>query len=453
VRSTTQTIGCETRHGTAQDKGQKLPNECEFLNFVNERGAVIAIIGLGNTGLPVALGYVDRGFPVRGIDIDAAKVDELRCGRSPLSHLSDQEIQILMEGSFLVGTDFGAVADADVVIVCVPTPLGAEGDADLSSVHTAVDAIAPHANRGVLVMLQSTVPPGTTDALATRLAATSGLALGTELFVAFTPERIDPANTAGWSVITTPRVVGGVTPACTRRASAVLEALCTKAVAVSDTRTAEVTKIVENTFRMVNIILANEISDVCLDLGVSEREVVEAASTKPFAFLAHQPGPGIGGDCIPVVPAFLLAHARRNGIPMPIVATAHHQIDQRPHTVVTRLTETLARKGCRIAASKVLVLGVAYKENINDTRNAPALRIIERLLQLGATVSYHDPLVPALTVGDHRLQSQPCDAVSYDCAVLVTAHSEMLDRIDPTPFPIVLDTRHVLNPDGNVEWL
>ncbi len=186
-----------------------------------------------------------------------------------------------------------------------------------------------------------------------------------------------------------------------------LEALCTKTVTVSDTRTAEVTKIVENTFRMVNIVLANEISDVCRDLGVSEREVVEAASTKPFAFLAHRPGPGIGGNCIPVTPAFLLANARRSGIPMPIVATAHRQIGRRPHAVVARLVESLARRGCRIEASKVLVLGVAYKENVNDTRNAPALCIIERLLQLGATVAYHDPLVPALTVADHRLGANP----------------------------------------------
>ncbi|MGH4004474.1 MAG: nucleotide sugar dehydrogenase, partial [Pseudonocardiaceae bacterium] len=383
-----------------------MPNECEFLNFVNERRAVIAIIGLGSTGLPVAQGYVDRGFPVRGIDINTVRVDELRNGRSYLSYLSDQEIQTLTEDSFLVGTDFCAVADADVVIVCVPTPLGTDGDADLSSVHTAFDAIAPYANRGVLVMLQSTVPPGTTDVLAARLAAKSGLVVGTDLFVAFAPERIDPANTAGWSVVTTPRVVGGVTPECTRRASAVVEALCAKAVTVSDTRTAEMTKIVENTFRMVNIVLANEISDVCRDLGVSEREIVEAASTKPFAFLAHRPGPGIGGDCIPVVPAFLLANAGRSGIPMPIIATAHRQIAQRPHAVVARLTETLARRGCRIEASKVLVLGVAYKENVNDTRNAPALRIVERLLQLGATVAYHDPLIPELTVGDHRLESQ-----------------------------------------------
>lgn len=431
-------------------------SECEFLNFVNERRAVIAVIGLGNTGIPVAQGCVDRGFPVLGIDVDSARVDALRSGRSYLSYVSDQAIQILMEASFLVGTDFSAVADADVVFVCVPTPLGADGDADLSSVHDAFDAIAPYASRGTLVILQSTVPPGTTEILATRLAVASGLTVGTELFVTFAPERIDPANTAGWSVVSTPRVVGGVTQACTRRASAVLEALCAKAVTVSDTRTAEVTKLVENTFRMVNIVLANEISDVCRDLGVSEREVVEAASTKPFAFLAHRPGPGIGGDCIPVTPAFLLAHARRSGIPMPIVTTARRQIDQRPHTVVARLTETLARRGRRIEASTVLVLGVAYKENVNDTRNAPAVRIIERLLQLGATVAYHDPLIPVLTVGDHRLENQPgdgSDLVCYDCAVLVTAHSEMLDRLDPTLFPIVLDTRHVLSPEGNVEWL
>ncbi len=418
---------------------------------------VIAIIGLGNTGLPVAQGYVDRGFRVRGIDINATRVNELRSGRSYLSYLSDQEIQnLILKGTFSVGTDFCAVAGADVVIVCVPTPLGADGDAELSSVGTAFDAIAPYANRGVLVILQSTVPPGTTDVLATRLAAESGLALGTDLFVAFAPERIDPANTAGWSVITTPRVVGGVTRECARRASAVVEALCAKVVTVSDTRTAEMTKIVENTFRMVNIVLANEISDVCRDLGVSEREVVEAASTKPFAFLAHRPGPGIGGDCIPIVPAFLLANARRSGITMPIVDTAYRQLDQRPHSVVARLIETLARAGRCIEGSKVLVLGVAYKENVNDTRNAPARRVIERLLELGATVAYHDPLVPALTVGDHSLKSQPCepsDAVSYDCAVLITAHSELLERIDPTPFPIVLDTRHELRPGGNVEWL
>lgn len=433
-----------------------MPNECEFLNLIDECRAVIAIIGLGNTGLPVAQGFVDRGFPVRGIDINAARVDELRSGSSYLSHVSDQQIQTLTKGPFVAGTDFSAVVNADVVIVCVPTPLGAYGDADLSSVRNAFDAIAPYANHGLLVMLQSTVPPGTTDALATRLAGKSRLALGTDLFVAFAPERIDPANTAGWSIVTTPRVVGGVTQECTRRAGAVLEALCAKAVTVSNTRTAEVTKIVENTFRMVNIVLANEISDMCRELGVSEREVVEAASTKPFAFLAHRPGPGIGGDCIPVAPAFLLAHARRRKIHMPIVATAHRQIAQRPHAVVTRLAEILARKVRRMETSKVLVLGVAYKENVNDTRNAPALCIIERLLQLGVAVAYHDPLVPALTVGDHRLESQPgesSDLISCDCAVLVTAHSEMLDRIDLAAFSIILDTRHVLSPGGNVEWL
>ncbi|MGH3845163.1 MAG: nucleotide sugar dehydrogenase [Pseudonocardiaceae bacterium] len=433
-----------------------MPNECEFLNLVNGRRAVIAVIGLGNTGLPVAQGYVARGFPVRGIDIDAGRVDELRHGRSYLAHISDQQVQTLTAGSFSASIDFCAVTDADVVIVCVPTPLDSDGAADLTSVRAAFDAIAPYVKPATLVMLQSTVPPGTTDAMATRLAAKSGLALGTELFVAFAPERIDPANSAGWSIVTTPRVVGGVTKACTRRASAVLEALCAKAVTVSDTRTAEVTKIVENTFRMVNIVLANEISDVCRDLGVSEREVVEAASTKPFGFLAHRPGPGIGGDCIPVTPAFLLADACRRGIPMPIVAAAYRQIALRPEQVVTRLTEALTRRHRRIDAAQVLVLGVSYKENVNDTRNAPALQIIERLLQLGAGVDYHDPLVPVLTVSGRRLESRPCgphDLGFYDCAVLVTAHDEMLSRLDPAPFPLVLDTRHVLRQEGNVEWL
>ncbi|MGH3693817.1 MAG: nucleotide sugar dehydrogenase [Pseudonocardiaceae bacterium] len=433
-----------------------MPNECEFLNLVNGRKAVIAVIGLGNTGLPVVQGYVAQGFPVHGIDIDAVRVAELRSGHCALSHISDQDVQTLIDGSFSVGSDYRAVTDADVVIVCVPTPLDTNGIADLSAVRAAFDAMAPYLHRAPLVMVQSTVPPGTTDILAARLAAKSGLTLGTDLFVASAPERIDPANTAGWSITTTPRVVGGVTQACSRRASAVLESLCAKTTTVSTTRTAEVTKIVENTFRMVNIILANEISDVCRDLGVSEREVIEAASTKPFGFLAHRPGPGIGGDCIPVTPAFLLVEAHRRGIPMPIVATAYRQIARRPHYVVTRLTEALARKHCRIAGSAVLVLGVSYKENVNDTRNAPAVRIIERLLRLGASVQYHDPLVPVLTVSGRRLESQPCgpsDLVSYDCAVLVTAHDELLSQLNPAPLPLVLDTRHVLRQEGNVEWL
>ena len=439
-----------------QSEVSKSSGETDFIDAVNRRGAVIAVIGLGNTGLPVAQGYVAAGFEVRGVDVDAARVEILRSGRSYLSYISDDQVRMMMNGTFVVGTDFSAVLDAEVVIVCVPTPLGTDGRADLSSVRAAFDTIARHVDPGTLVILQSTVPPDTTDALAARLAATSGLALGQELFVAVAPERIDPANAAGWSVTTTPRVVGGVTPSCTRRASAVLEALCPKVVRVSDTRTAELTKLVENTFRIVNIALANEISDVCRDLGVSEREVVEAASTKPFAFLAHRPGPGIGGDCIPVAPVFLMTEACRKGALMTIVPTAYQQVAQRPHHVVARLTELLALRGCLLNGSKVLVLGAAYKENVSDMRNSPALSIMEKLLQLGAAVHYHDPLVPALTVAGCRLDSQPCapSAISsYDCAVLVTAHPEILSRFDPASIPLVLDTRHVLSPEGNVEWL
>lgn len=413
-------------------------DEHTFQHRLNQRETLVAVVGLGYTGLPVAHGLAAGGYRVRGLDIDPEKLALLRQGRSYLPDLSNDQIREV--GDLLsVSDDPATVSEAEVVMVCVPTPLTPDDQADLSALDAALAALAPGLRPGTVVIMQSTVPPGTTSERARRLAAATSLKLGESLFVAFAPERVNPANRDGWTVQNTPRVVGGQTPECTRRAVAALSTVCRHLVPVSSPTVAELAKLLENTARLVNISLANEFSDMCFELGVPVHEVIDAAATKPFGFLAHRPGPGIGGECIPVDPVFLLADAGRARPPMPVLAAAHRQAVQRPGRVVTRALDLLAAAG---RPGRILVLGAAYKPNVPDVRNTPAVPVLAELHRHGVEADYHDPFVPRLRVDGRTLRSVPEAELrlsAYDLVVLLTPH-DAFAGLAWADAPLVLDT-------------
>lgn len=424
----------------------------QFHRRVRAAGIQVAVIGLGYAGLPVAHAFAAIGCRVVGIDIDDQRVARLAQGISHLLDVPDDELAAI-GGRFTPTTDAAPLADADVVIICTPTPLTADGRPDLSAVAAAADSVAAHVTAGTLVILQSTVPPGTTRMLAEQVASRTGLHLGEDLFFAFGPERVDPANRAGWTVTNTPRVVGGVTGSCTARAAAVMDLLCGRTHVVSDTAVAELSKLLENTFRLVNIGLANEFADVCRDLGASVHEVISAAATKPFGFQPYLPGPGVGGECIPVDPVFLLHDQRRAAVPMPLVQAAYDRMVNRPSQVTDLITELLAAAGRPLAGAKVVVAGVAYKANVDDIRNSPALVVIAQLLERGASVRYCDPLVPEIVVNGQQLKSLRVDAntaTGHDCVVLITDHDDLLRVVNWSAAERVLDTRGALPSAPNV---
>ncbi|AUG80411.1 hypothetical protein CFP65_5718 [Kitasatospora sp. MMS16-BH015] len=427
----------------------------DFTARVAARTLKVGIIGLGYTGLPLALGFATAGFRVTGVDVDAAKVTAVNCGESYLPDLTDVELQDVAQQLTAV-TDPASLRDADAVVICVPTPVTEDQAADLGYVDAALESLLPHLRAGSLVVLQSTVPTGTTAGLARVIEERTGLVPGRDLHLAMAPERVDPANTNGWTLLNTPKLVGGVSAECTRRAVLLFEQICRTVVPVSSPAVAELSKVYENTFRLVNIALSLEFSDLCRELDLPVREVIDAAATKPFGFLPHYPGPGVGGECIPVDPLFLAQQARAEGVALELVERAHRKISDRPGQVVGRVAELLAQRGGELAGAKVLLVGASYKPGVADLRNAPALDVIRILREQGAEVSYLDPMVPELAV-----DGAPVPVASWtgetlaaqDCVVLVTAHG----RIAADPLwavaPLVLDTRNELAPAGNVEVL
>jgi UDP-N-acetyl-D-glucosamine dehydrogenase len=408
----------------------------------------VGIIGLGYTGLPLALAlsFARADADVVGYDIDTVKVATLRAGRSYLTEIPGTEVSASL-GRFTPTEHPHALGACDAIVVCVPTPLTDAGKPDLRYVDAAFETIERLVRPGMLIVMQSTVPPGTTLASARTLAANSGLALGDELFVAAAPERIDPGNQFGWTVANTPRLVGGVTEECTRRAAELLEGVCTEVVVVADTTTAEMSKVFENTFRLVNIALTYELAAACDRLGVATNDVIDAAATKPFGFLAHRPGPGIGGECIPVDPVFLVSLAERSGLHLPLISAAHEHAVHRPHRVVERLASLLDPAHGDLAGSKVLLAGASYKPEIGDVRNAPSLAIVRELRRRGAQVAYADPFISELDVDGElvpRVTWTERAVAAYDCVVLLTPHSALLRSSAWSAAPLTLDTWDVL---------
>ncbi|HXF70902.1 MAG TPA: nucleotide sugar dehydrogenase [Thermoflexus sp.] len=393
----------------------------------------VGVIGLGYVGLPLALAYAEVGCEVVGVDVDAGKVAALRAGNSPIRDVPEEALQAaLRSGRFRATTDYAALAEVEAMFICVPTPYDAMRAPDLSYVRAAAEGIVPYLRRGHLVILQSTTYPGTTEEVVRPILERSGLAAGVDFDLAFSPERIDPGNRE-WGVRNTPKVVGGVTPRSTARAAALLRRLGAPVHEVSSPRVAEMSKLLENIFRSVNIALVNELALLCERMGIDIWEVIEAAKTKPFGFMAFYPGPGVGGHCIPVDPYYLSWKAREYDFYTKFIELAAEVNQAMPFHVVHKVEEALDRflgKGLR--GAQVLVLGVAFKREVDDARNSPAERIMELLLERGAQVAYHDPYVPRFRVGGDAFRREQQELTSVplneewlrwaDVVVIVTGH-------------------------------
>jgi UDP-N-acetyl-D-glucosamine dehydrogenase len=392
----------------------------------------VAIIGLGYVGLPLAVAFGRAGVPIVGVDLSRSKVDDLNAGRSYIPDVPSIEIAALVKQNLLRATsDYAVVREAEAIFICVPTPYDAAKAPDLAFIISAAEGIVPHLQKGQLVVLQSTTYPGTTDEIVLPILERSGLKLDVDFDLAFSPERIDPGNTK-FNAINTPKVVGGVNERATQRAAELLKRIGAPVEIVSSARAAEMTKLLENIFRSVNIALVNEIALLCERMNMDVWEVIRAASTKPFGFMPFTPGAGVGGHCIPIDPLYLSWKAREYDFHTNFIDLAAEVNESMPYHVVDLVMESLSQRGRGIKDSQVLVLGVAFKRDIDDPRNSPAERVIELLLQRGAQVQYHDKYVPQYTIGPDvfrreklTLTSVPLDddvVKACDAVVIVTGH-------------------------------
>ncbi len=426
-------------------------NENDLEVKLRARSARVAVVGLGYAGLPMAVEFAHAGFTCVGLDVDASRVDAVMRGVSPVSNVSDADIAALRgAGQLTASTDARVLDSADVAVICVPTPLTGNREPDLRFVESAGASIAEHLHPGMLVVLQSTCGPGTTSrVLQPLLELASNLRVGEDFFLVFAPERIDPGNTT-YNVKNTPKLVGGATPESTRLGCLLYSACIDEVVPVSSPEVAELAKLVENTFRFINISFINEMALLCDRLSVNVWEVIEAAKSKPFAFMPHYPSPGVGGHCIPVVPQYLQAVAREHGIAGELIPAANRINDAMPRLVVDKLERALGlRFGKALVNASVLLVGVTYKPDISDVRESAALRVFQHAFERGARVSYHDPLMRSVDVGGERVRSVDLDATTVsnaDAVVLLTPHTSIdYDRIIRLA-PLVVDTHSGLQP-------
>src|SRR3954469_14033889 len=371
-----------------------------FEERVASRSARVGIVGLGYAGLPLAMAFAEAGFDVVGIDLNEERVEAIARGRSYLVDVP-AERYAAVEGRLTATSDYSAVASLDALTICVPTPLSKTRTPDLSYVVAAAESVAEQLSPGQLVILQSTTYPGTTEQVIRPILERAGAVVGQDFFLGYAPERVDPGNRE-WDVHTTPKLVAGVTGECLRRTTLLYETIVDTVVPVSSPMVAETAKLHENTFRAVNIALANELAIMCARRGISAWEVIEAAATKPFGFLAHWPGPGLGGDCIPVVPHFLAWRLREYGYSAQLIDAAHEVNAQMPNYVLQKVADALNDAGRPIKGSRLLLLGMAYKADVADTRESPSLEVMRQLLSRGGDVRYCDPLVPAVELDDVR---------------------------------------------------
>jgi UDP-N-acetyl-D-glucosamine dehydrogenase len=398
----------------------------ELADRIDARQARIGVIGLGYVGLPLAIGFAQRGFPVTGFDLDAEKVKALGEGRSYIEDVpSEQVAAALREGRFAASSDFSGLAACDVINVCVPTPLTKTKDPDVSFIVRAVEDIRKRLRAGQLLILGSTTYPGTTHDLFVPMLESTGLALGKDFAVAFAPERIDPAN-QDFALKQVPKVVGGETPLCTRLAVKVYEALFDRVVPVSSSQSAEMVKLLENTFRAINIGLANEVALMCNRLGLDVWEVIDAAATKPYGFMKFEPGPGLGGHCIPVDPSYLSWKMKSLNFSARFIELATEINGHMPEYVADTVADLLNEDRLAVNGANVLVLGVAYKGNVSDLRESPALDVIRLLAAKGANVSYHDPHVPEVQIegwSGKSIEATDEAVASADLVVILTHHA------------------------------
>lgn len=399
----------------------------EVVKKLKNRSAIIGIVGLGYVGLPLALRYSEVGYKVMGIDIDADKVKKLGNGESYIKHISSPSIAKAISQGLYATCDFAEASKADALIMCVPTPLNKYREPDLSFVIHTMEALLPYVRAGQVVSLESTTYPGTTEEELKPRLESRGFKVGEDVFLIFSPEREDPGNEK-FNTKTTPKVCGGVTQSCLEVGMALYEQAIDKVCSVSSTRAAEMTKLLENIHRAVNIGLVNEIKMICDRMDIDVYEVIRAAATKPFGFVPYYPGPGLGGHCIPIDPFYLTWKAREYGVHTRFIELAGEVNSSMPAWVVNKLVSALNDRSKSLNGSKILVLGVAYKENIDDMRESPAVEIIELLIRKGANVSYSDPYIqvfPKMRKHSLDLKSitlSPDSINSYDAVIIVTAH-------------------------------
>jgi UDP-N-acetyl-D-glucosamine dehydrogenase len=412
---------------------------------IRSRRARVGIVGLGYVGLPLAVEFAKAGFPVTGVDVNTQKVERVNAGDSYVGDISSEALSVLVkDGKLRATTDFGVVGELDTVNICVPTPLRKTKDPDMSYIVSSCQEIASNFHSGMLIILESTTYPGTTAELLLPVFEKSGLRVGEDFFLCFSPERVDPGN-AKYHTRNIPKVVGGTTAACTRMGSLFYSQALSTVVPVSSTQVAEMVKLLENTFRMINIGLVNEMALMCDRIGINVWEVIEAAATKPFGFMPFYPGPGLGGHCIPIDPFYLSWKTKQAGIEARFIELAGYINGQMPHFVVDKIQNALNDAGKPVKGTHIHILGVAYKKDIDDMRESPALDVMLLLQRRGARLSYSDPYVPRLQLDGLDLRAQPESvAGEADCAVIITDHSAFDYRRIAASARLIVDTRNAL---------
>ncbi len=436
-----------------------MPGE-KLIRLFKEHKAKIGIIGMGYVGLPLAREFADKGFPVTGFDVDAKKVDSLSRGESYIHHIPSETITRMLEDGFKATADFAKLAEMNAVLVCVPTPLSPAREPDLSYVTATAEEISKCLRRDMLIVLESTTYPGTTEEVVRPILEKSGLKADSDFLLAYSPEREDPGNLE-FTARTIPKVVGGLTRECTDAAAALYGEMAVKVVKVSSAQVAEASKILENIYRAVNIALVNELKVLFTGMGIDVWEVIRAAATKPFGFQPFLPGPGLGGHCIPIDPFYLSWKARQFGIPTRFIELAGEVNTAMPAFVVERTARALSDAGKPLKGAHVLVLGVAYKADVDDIRESPALKIITLLEERGADVSYHDPFIPILpelrSYPELKMEGVPLTEEvlkKTDAVLIITNHANVDYGFVLKNAPLIIDTRNATaglnDPDGKI---
>ncbi len=420
----------------------------QLIGLLEERRAIVGVLGMGYVGQPLALRYAELGYKVIGFDIDAEKVADLNAGRSHIEHISDADIRRANAAGLECTTDFSRAAEADALILCVPTPLNKYREPDLSYVINTTESIVPYLRAGQVVSLESTTYPGTTEEELLPRVTAGGLTVGQDIFLVYSPEREDPGN-AHFTTHTIPKVVGGHTPVCLEVGKALYRKAIDQIVPVSSTKVAELTKLLENIHRAVNIGLVNEMKIVADRMGIDIFEVIDAAATKPFGFTAYYPGPGLGGHCIPIDPFYLTWKAREYGLHTRFIELSGEVNRAMPEYVVGKVTKALNDRFKSLKGSRLLVLGIAYKKNVDDMRESPAVEVMELLRAAGAEVAYSDPHVPVFPkMREHHFDLAsvaltPQAVASYDAVVLTTDHAKFDYEMVRTHAQVIIDSRGV----------
>jgi UDP-N-acetyl-D-glucosamine dehydrogenase len=416
------------------------------MHKLEARTARVGIVGLGYVGLPLAMEFAKTGFSVTGIDLQSSKVDQINAGTSYIQDVDSREVKQMVRENRLAATcDFSVVADLDTINICVPTPLRKTKDPDMSYIVSACQEIARYAHPGILVILESTTYPGTTEELVLPMLSAGGLQPGRDFFLCFSPERVDPGNPR-FQTRNIPKVVGGITPECTAMGALFYSQALETVIPVRSTQVAEMVKLLENTFRMINIGLVNEMAIMCDRMGINVWEVIEAAASKPFGFMPFYPGPGLGGHCIPIDPFYLSWKTRQAGIEARFIDLAGYINGQMPHFVADKIQTALNDRGKPVKGSRIHILGVAYKRDIDDVRESPALDIIHLLMRRGALVTYSDPYVPSIKVDGVELSAIKMNGeiAKSDCVVIITDHSGVPYESVLRKARLVVDTRNAL---------